>query len=172
MKKLLKVAIGGYVLLEASAWTALLIYLKKHKISEVEGVGFYKVPNCITNNIFNARIACATQLVHKQVILVDDDFEKINERSSDVAEFILAHELGHIKLGHIKANIKKLLSGVKPTRNLQYELEADTFAATHFPSTTARDGMKFMFMVKGIEQERIDHMYELYEKEMYKEYTR
>lgn len=161
MGKLKKLLIG-YALYEVAAWSCIYFYLKKHKVLEVEGINVYKIPKIITNQFMHISIAGATQAI-KPFIVVDDDFDAIAKYDSKVANFILAHELGHIRLGHIKANMKILLKGKKPKRNINYEIEADTYAVSTFTHIKPYDGIKFVNMVKGIEEERIDNLYILYE---------
>lgn len=154
-----KVAIR-YALYETIVWTGICMYLKKHKVTEVDGIDVYRVPKFITNDVMHIYIAGATQLIYKPIIIVDDDFDAICKHNPNVGKFVLAHEVGHIKLGHIKANMKTLLSGRKPKRNVQFEIEADTYACT---TTSVHIGVEFIDEFESIiEPERIENIEKLY----------
>ena len=166
-KKTLKKVAVGYVMYEAIMWIGICIYLKKHKIKEIEGVGIYKIPSSILNNVFRSRYACTTQLFTKPVIFIDNEFYEVCNNDECIADFIIAHELAHIKLGHIKENIKILLSGKVPKRNIAYEIEADTYACTKYPSVSVNDVKRFFdSAICFIEPERIDNINAMKEGEL------
>jgi Zn-dependent peptidase ImmA (M78 family) len=132
-------------------------------VFQVEGIPVCKQPDNMPN-LKQYPVACAMQLLHQPIIVIDDDFDKIAKINSAAADFVLAHEIGHIKLGHCKgAFIKKLLC-IKNKRNLQQEIDADTFAMTQFSHICPYDAIAFTHIVKKglIEEERIDNMYMMY----------
>ena len=156
-KNLLKKAFIAYALCEFCVEVGALVYLKKHEVTKVHGVTVYKVPDWISNNVFHCRFACSTYFWFKPVILIDDSFYKLCDNDECIADFIIAHELAHIKLGHLKENIKTLLHGKLPKRNIRHEIEADKYAYTKFPNVLPEDAKKFFDKAGfAIEQERID----------------
>jgi hypothetical protein len=161
----MKILLIIYLMYESTLALLAGIYLKKHKLFKADGINVYKVPKAFNNYIMNVRIAGATQFFFWPIIIVDEEFDKICKCDTRVGEFIIAHELGHIKLGHIKENYKYVLRHLKKKpRDINHEMEADTYACTTYPHVNIYDGIKFVNLVKGIEEERIDNIYILYDK--------
>lgn len=130
------------------------MYLKRYKVTEIEGINVYKIPSKdLQATGCGIAIAVRFFFANGYYIFVDDVFTQITEMNKQVADFILAHELGHIKLGHLNVNAY--------VRNIQHEIEADTYA---IGKTSTHDAFKFTVMVKGIEKERVDNIYEIYKK--------
>lgn len=155
--------LAGYALYETVAWGCISLYLKKHKIKTVDGVGVYKMPKAIINTIFHSEVACATAFGPISIIFIDEDYYDIHsshDEGMEMLNFIIYHELGHIKLGHIKANMKNLLSGRIPKRNLQFEIEADRYACDN---AGVFSGMLFAVEERDIlEPERYENLTNLY----------
>jgi hypothetical protein len=173
MKKSTRNLIIGSLVVEGIVEACIHKYLNSCKIAEVDGIGIHKISKDIME-VLHCEVACATNIGLKSVIFVDERFDAIRKHDASVAEFIIAHELGHIKLGHtkptMKDTLKLLLTGKRPGRNIQSEIDADTWAINlakerHCSITSCiNDGIKLMNMCKHSEETdaRVNNLYHLY----------
>lgn len=157
MKKALVKLLKGYMMYQVVINLIFLFYVISHKVEKVHGINVYHVPFLF--KFVEAKIAFTSILYGVPVIIVDDEFMKIRESKPEMAEFIIFHEIGHHKLGHIKENLKMALSGKKPERNIYHEIEADMYAVQHTSIAAYQD---FCYdYAKYIEFERINKAFGL-----------
>ena len=171
LMRTIKNILKWYVIIEIAMDIISLIYLKKYRIGKVQGIGIYKLPDRVLHK-FGLYIACATQFGLIPAILVDNTWGKINANDKDAANFILYHEVGHHKLGHVKDNLKTLfIDKKKPSRNIDFEIEADTYAIHEIGINAAIkfiDAIDFLPFVPDnlyIESERIDNILNIWNKD-------
>ena len=171
MRRTIKNILKWYFVIEIAMDIISLIYLKKYRIGKIQGIGIYKLPDRVLHK-FGIYVAGATQFGLIPAIVVDNTWSMINDKNKDAANFILYHEVGHHKKGHVKDNFKTLfVDGKKPSRNINFEIEADTYAINNIGINAAIkfiDAIDFLPFIPDnlyIESERKDNILNIWYKD-------
>lgn len=80
------------------------------------------------------------------VIIVDDEYNNLVGRLPKAAQFMLMHEIGHIKNGDVKVSREDV---GKLIRHTAMELAADAYAAEHYPQGI-EEFVECLNIIKGV----------------------
>lgn len=94
----------------------------------LDGPVYMAMVNCY--KIFGLRI--------EEIILDRHNFDQFVEDRDDVKEFIIRHEIAHVKLKHHERDIYNMT----PEERLELEMEADAYAAEQVGYDTAYESIK------------------------------
>ena len=111
--------------------------------SQCESLGMKKIPTLYLIQSGGILNAFATRLAGKNyVVLYSDIFEKAYSDGKDVVEFILAHELVHLKRNHILKRLLVFPANILLILTLAYsracEITCDSYASEISPSGSKR----------------------------------
>lgn len=123
------------------SWILGKISIARPKIFELDGEYYlYRYSQYLDGPVYMAMVNCyrILGLRIEEIILDRHNFDQFVEERDDVKEFIIRHEIAHVKLKHHTLDI----CNMSPEERLNLEIEADVHAAEQVGYDIAYESIK------------------------------